>query len=90
MQSYSKLIVCMFIRSWKNLENKMSDKRTQVLNAWEELQTILGLIEAETKWQKRLIVTVEDHNKQNLIEHRSLPGLISNLDVSVSFYFIIV
>lgn len=72
------LLIC----SWKNLDNKISDKRTRILSAWEELQTILGLIDVETKWLNRLNITVEDHKKQNLIEHKSLSGLISNFDVS--------
>lgn len=70
------------ICSWKNLDNKISDKRTRILSAWEELQTILSLIDVETKWLNRLNIAVEDHKKQNLIEHKSLSGLISNFDVS--------
>jgi len=68
--------------SWKNLENKISDKRVRVLNAWEELQTILGLIDVETKWLSRLNIAVEEHKKKKFIEHKSLSGLISNFEVS--------
>lgn len=72
------LLIC----SWKTLDNKISDKRTRILSAWEELQTILGLIDVETKWLNRLNIIVEEHNKQHLIEHKNLSGLISNFDVS--------
>lgn len=69
--------------SWKNLEIKISDKRAQILSAWEELQIILGLIDVETKWLNRLNINVEEHKKQHLIEHRSLSSFISNFDVSI-------
>jgi len=68
--------------SWKNLENKISDKRVRVLNAWEELQTILGLVDVETKWLSRLNIAVEKHNTKKFVEHKSLSGLISNFEVS--------
>uniref|UniRef100_A0A2H8TRL4 Nesprin-1 n=1 Tax=Melanaphis sacchari TaxID=742174 RepID=A0A2H8TRL4_9HEMI len=66
--------------SWKSLENKISDKRIRVLSAWEELQTILGLIDADTKWLNRLNITVEEHKKKKFVEHKSLSGLISNFE----------
>ncbi|XP_026810785.1 uncharacterized protein LOC113552228 [Rhopalosiphum maidis] len=66
--------------SWKNLENKISDKRVRVLSAWEELQTILGLVDVETKWLSRLNVDVEEHKKKKFVEHKSLSGLISNFE----------
>jgi len=66
--------------SWKNLENKINDKRTRVVSAWEELQTVLGLIDAETKWLKRLNTTIDERKKQNYIEHRNLPVLISHFE----------
>lgn len=68
--------------SWKNLENQINDKRTRVLSAWEELTTVLGLIDAENKWLNRLNNTIDEHKKQIFIEHRSLPALISNFEVS--------
>lgn len=89
----TKLISAIYILSWKNLENKISDKRVRVLSAWEELQTILGLVDVETKWLSRLNNTVEEHKKQKLVEHKSLSGLISNFEVSKlqihTLYFII-
>jgi len=83
MYLYSKRNGFVSIYSWKNLETKIADKRARVLNAWEELQTILGSIDVETKWVNRLNDTVEEHKKRNLIEHKSLSGLISNFDVSI-------
>lgn len=53
-----------------------------MLSAWEELQTIFGLIDVETKWLNRLNSSVEEHEKQNFTEHKSLSGLISNFEVS--------
>jgi hypothetical protein len=52
------------------------------VSAWEELQTVLGLIDAETKWLKRLNTTIDERKKQNYIEHRNLPVLISHFEVS--------
>lgn len=77
-----QLICIISIYSWKNLEVKIKDKRGRVLSAWEELQTILGLIDVETKWLTCLNATVEKHEKQNVSEHKSLSGLISNFEVS--------
>lgn len=54
-----------------------------MLGAWEELLTVLNLIDAETKWLNRLNTTIDEHKKQNFIEHRSLPVLISHFEVSL-------
>jgi len=70
------------ICSWKNLENKISDKRVRVLSAWEEFQTILGLIDVETKWLSRLNTTVEKYKEFQFIEHKSISSLISDFEVS--------
>lgn len=83
MYLYSKRNGFSCVYSWKNLETKITDKRVRVLNAWDELQTILSSIDVETKWVNRLNDTVEEHKKRNLIEHKSLSGLISNFDVSI-------
>lgn len=77
------LYIILLVYSWKNLESKISDKRVRVLNAWEELQTILSLIDVETKWLNRLNITVEEHQKQKFVEHKSLSGLISNFEVRI-------
>lgn len=77
------LYIILLVYSWKNLESKISDKRIRVLNAWEELQTILSLIDVETKWLNRLNITVEEHQKQKFVEHKSLSGLISNFEVRI-------
>lgn len=68
----------------------MNDKQIRVLSAWEELQTILGLIDVEVKWLDRLNIAVEDYKKQNLIEHKSLSGLINHFEVSQLYYKIII
>lgn len=65
------------------MESKISNKRVRVLSSWEELQTILGLIDIETKWLNRLNCTVEEQKKQDLIEHKSLSDLISHFEVSI-------
>lgn len=77
-----KFICIILICSWKNLEVKIKDKRVRVLSAWEELKTILGLIDVETKWLTRLNASVEEHEKQSFTEHKNLSGLISNFEVS--------
>lgn len=66
----------------------MKDKKMRVLSAWEELQTILGLIDVEVKWLDRLNIAVEDYKKQTLIEHKSLSGLISHFEVSKCYFII--
>lgn len=78
----TKLNSVILVRSWKNLENKISEKRIRLLNAWEELQTILGLIDKETKWLNRLNIAVDEQNKQDYIEHKNLCSLISYFEVS--------
>lgn len=62
----------------------MNEKRVRVLSSWEELQTIFGLIDAETKWFNRLKIDVEEHKKHNFVEYKSLPSLINKFEVSTT------
>lgn len=80
----------MFICSWKNLENKINDKRTRVLSAWEELKTIVSLIDVELTWLNRLNESVEKHKTQKFTEHKNLPNLINNFEVSILNIFVFI
>lgn len=68
--------------SWKNLEKKISDKRSRVLSSWEQVKTVLGSIDVETKRLNRLQAAVESHTNGKVVEHKHLAETISDIEVS--------